>query len=67
MSFIPSVNTFIPNDKSEFPARFCQFQCRALRSFSEAVRVGGIEPPFFDWQPNVLPLNHTRVKYCTDT
>ncbi len=24
------------------------------------VRVGRIELPSFDWQPNVLPLNHTR-------
>ena len=23
-------------------------------------RVAGIEPASFDWQPNVLPLNHTR-------
>ena len=28
--------------------------------FLQSVRVPGIEPGSFDWQPNVLPLNHTR-------
>src|SRR3989344_9221950 len=33
----------------------------ATCSLSELhVRVPGIEPGSFDWQPNVLPLNHTR-------
>src|SRR3989344_1911680 len=27
------------------------------------VRVPGIEPGSFDWQPNVLPLNHTRKRF----
>ena len=31
------------------------------RSVPSSVRVPGIEPGSFDWQPNVLPLNHTRL------
>jgi hypothetical protein len=27
------------------------------------VRVGRIELPSSDWQPDVLPLNHTRLRY----
>ena len=33
----------------------------ALRTLM--VRVPGIEPGSFDWQPNVLPLNHTRKRF----
>jgi hypothetical protein len=28
------------------------------------VRVGVIETPFSDWQPDVLPLNYTRLRYA---
>ena len=35
---------------------------------SEKVRVGRIELPSSDWQPDVLPLNHTRaVRHDTTT
>src|SRR3989338_8374987 len=41
------------------------FQVRILAGakskVSISVRVQGIEPGSFDWQPNVLPLNHTRL------
>src|SRR3990167_1250422 len=44
------------------------FQVRILAgaksTVSISVRVPGIEPGSFDWQPNVLPLNHTRFT-CT--
>lgn len=42
--------------RSEMKA--AQFGLLSFRSL--AVRVGRIELPSFDWQPNVLPLNHTR-------
>ncbi len=27
------------------------------------MRAGGIEPPFSDWQPEVLPLNYARILF----
>ena len=35
---------------------------RHMADILSFVRVPGIEPGSFDWQPNVLPLNHTRYE-----
>ena len=51
-------------DSNEMAFKICG--AMALRSARSrvrcalSVRVPGIEPGSFDWQPNVLPLNHTR-------
>ena len=56
---IQSCSSIAPNAKRPEASSVTTLTTLSIYS----VRVPGIEPGSFDWQPNVLPLNHTRFAF----